>query len=155
MKHLAGIRTKNAHTCFLMRRQLAGSVTPCSFASPPRKGFAPYSRKTYSSLLSLELYNFSRGQVKRFPEKKEQKTFTSFVHLSQYPVKFPFPFPGKEFLKKDLHIFNVYANINVICKNAAIGLPCIGLRLSERAGGWNPLTCNAGLSPRSCRLKEQ
>ena len=36
--------------------------------------------------------------------------------------------------------------------NAAIGLPCIGLRFSERAGGWNPLACNAGLSPRSCRL---
>ena len=25
--------------------------------------------------------------------------------------------------------------------------------LSERAGGWNPLACNAGLSPRSRRLK--
>ena len=24
----------------------------------------------------------------------------------------------------------------------------------ERAGGWNPLACITGLSPRSCRLKE-
>jgi len=37
---------------------------------------------------------------------------------------------------------------------ALIGLPCTGLRMSERAGWWDPLTCSAGLSPGSFRLKK-
>ena len=57
--------------------------------------------------------------------------------------------------KKGLHINDEYVNITPIYGKAAIGLPCIGLRLSERAGGWNPLACNAGLSPRSRRLNMQ
>ena len=72
--------TKKAHTYSGTRRQLAGSVTPYSFASPPRKGFARIFKN--SSSLSLKLYNFWISKVKSFSEKGAQKGVPFLVYFA-------------------------------------------------------------------------